>query len=203
MAQGPQLSEEAESSIARQIADRFTSPALTVALAAAVEASSRQAARPALAESFPIYLLGYEDVVTGRGRLSDRLSPTGQWHHQVAFGSDPRLFARSRHEEDDTWSVKEVVRSDLPRSIGRTIAWIDDNLPEEAEAALLVAPAYFLTAFLLTGLESVRVVVTDRPEGMGEIEVDHVYDEFTFLDLLSRQPPVRGLPERRAGRERG
>lgn len=198
MARAPQLSEAVRLSVARQIGERM--PSRTESLTG--EPAS-------LGESFPIFVLPFDEVQ--RLNNPEDLAPelrlllidTGVWHHQIVEGGGASLFARSRDlGGNERLEVQEVVEARSAERIAETVEWIDANAPgrisEDATAVLLLAPAFYLTAFWLTETRDERIVVVERPERLAALETHVFYPVHAFLRVLASQTDAFGLPSDQA-----
>lgn len=183
MANSQQIPDAELRSIARQIADR--APArVTAAFAAAP--SMR------LAESFPIWTLTPDAV--GRTRdMAEAATPTGDWHHQIRAPGGTTGFARST-VSGGKWRVDEVGGSGTEADIEASIRWIDERLPQDLDARLLIAPAYYLTAFWLHGAEEDHVVVVEAPAALRTLRSNVDYSGEEFLARLADNRPSAGVP---------
>jgi|HubBroStandDraft_2_1064218.scaffolds.fasta_scaffold741336_1 hypothetical protein len=190
MAHAPPIPADALAYLAQQLADR-PSPRATQILAA------RQSV--GIAESFPVFALGLDATSDPSRPLQDIATPTGMWHHQLRHGPLAHEFARSvvNGPSATDWKISEVVSSDSSEKIDDAIGWIDANVPGDPVARLLVAPAYYLTAFWLEDPNGSQIVVADRPEQYSMLEFHHLYTAQEFLQLLSEAPHARGVPEQR------
>jgi hypothetical protein len=190
MAHAPPIPADALAYLAQQLADR-PSPRATQTLAA------RQSV--GIAESCPVFALGLDATSDPSRPLQDIATPTGMWHHQLRHGPLAHEFARSvvNGPSATDWKISEVVSSDSSEKIDDAIGWIDANVPGDPVARLLVAPAYYLTAFWLEDPNGSQIVVADRPEQYSMLEFHHLYTAQEFLQLLSEAPHARGVPEQR------
>jgi hypothetical protein len=190
MAHAPPIPADALAYLAQQLADR-PSPRATQTLAA------RQSV--GIAESFPVFALGLDATSDPSRPLQDIATPTGMWHHQLRHGPLAHEFARSvvNGPSATDWKISEVVSSDSSEKIDDAIGWIDANVPGDPVARLLVAPAYYLTAFWLEDPNGSQIVVADRPEQYSMLEFHHLNTAQEFLQLLSEAPHARGVPEQR------
>lgn len=185
MAVAPQLPEATRASIADQIGRML--PPSDVAPRDFVEALPLE-----LAESLPVVALPLDAVQRGGMALSEAVHFTGRWHHQLAAGEN---FASARSvDRGEQHEVVEVSTSAIPAGLARTIRWIDDNLPGDQLAVMLIAPDFYLTAIFLRSDSGDQVVVSQRPERLADIETERVYDGREFLALLGRYPPSAGIP---------
>jgi len=188
MATTERLSTAVAQNIAGQIAERLP--------AAMGPAAAPGAAGPALGETLKIRLLPLNQIVNGSGPLETRLSDTGQWHHQVYQGEQAVSFARSTAPgsgSDAAHEVVEVAQSTLPDDLRDAIAWIDANAPEDAEASLIAAPDYFLTAVWLRGPAVDAVVIASMADGLTKLSKRRLIPSAEFLQSLAESTPVRGL----------
>lgn len=185
MAVAPGLPDATRVSIADQIGRLL--PAIDPASRDLVEAAPLE-----LAESLPVVALPLDAVLRGGMALSEAVHFTGRWHHQLAAGSAVASARSVDHGEEH--EVVEVSTSTIPVELARTIRWIDDNLPGDQLAVMLIAPDYYLTAIFLRSDAGDQVVVSQRPDRLADIETERVYDGREFLALLGRYPPSAGIP---------
>lgn len=145
-----------------------------------------------LAESFPVWLLKQpHDGET----LEELAISTSQWHHQIRTEDGRAVaFARSSYppvDEDD--DAPGLMRNEIALWLNDAIEWIDEHVPGDLEARLLVAPAYHLHAFWLVGDGESSVVVSDFPEGSLALRRERLYPEAEFLMALRRADPITGV----------
>ena len=183
MAHSEQIPDNQLRNIARQIADRAPRRALFLA---------DSAAPVRLGESFPMWMLPAEAVAATRD-IAEAAVQTDSWHHQVRAAQGAVTFARST-VSDGSWLVGEVARSGLEADIETTIRWIDENIPQDLEARLLMAPAYYLTALWLHGDNEDHVVVAQAPAALATIQRNIDYPAAEFLARLADQRPSAGVP---------
>lgn len=192
MAVAPQLSENTRLSIAEQIGRLL--PASDVAGQSFLIDAPLE-----LAESLPVVALPLEAIRRGGMALSEAVHFTGRWHHQVAAG-EGFVAARSL-DHGAEHDVVEVAVSPIPMAFARTIRWIDENLPGDQLAVMMLVPDYYLTAILLRSDVGDQVVVSERPDRLAEIRTETVYEGREFIARLRRYPPSAGIPD--DGRPRG
>lgn len=189
MPRAPELSDAARSSVARQIGERLP----------AAPGTALQKQR-FLVESFPIFVLPADRISEPGDSLDDRLQDTGRWHHQILEGAQVKMFARSRPGEGpDVLEVEEVVEGPSAPAIRQAAAFIDDtsamHAGADAEAALIIAPAFYLTAFWLRdGPNRQWIVVADRPSGLQTLSPRTWYSVREFLQRLAERPAPFGMP---------
>jgi hypothetical protein len=190
MAHAPPIPNDVLANLARQLADRPSK--LTMQ-------SLAENQPVGIAESFPVFALGLDTISDPSRSLRDIATATGMWHHQLRHGPLPNEFARSvvNGPSAADWKISEVVSSAATQNIDDAIGWIDQNVPGDPIARLLVAPAYYLTAFWLDGPNGEQVVIADRPERYGMLELHHLYSAAEFLRLLSEAPHAQGIPAQR------
>lgn len=183
MASSEQIPDPELRSIAQQIAGR-----------APARARAAFAAAPPmrLAESFPIWALA-PDALDRTRDIAEAAAPTGDWHHQIRAPGGPAGFARSSVIEG-RWRVDEVAGSGAESDIEASIRWIDEHLPQELDARLLIAPAYYLTAFWLHGADEDHVVVAQAPATLRSLERNVDYSGEEFLARLADNGPSSGVP---------
>lgn len=185
MVTAPTLPPQVLSSIADQIAER-------------VPRSSELAAPGAIAgigESLRVALLPEDALGEGAQSLADRVIETGQWHHQIYSGDDAPSFARSVEAPGapgEPAQVVEVADSVLAADLRRTIGWVDENVPQEGEAEVLMVPSHFTVGLWLHGPELDAVVVSSAPPEM-ELPRNRLIDGDRFVAMLAAKPAVEGL----------
>lgn len=195
MPQPRSLAPEIRESIAQQIGVRSARSAALRTMFSAGPAGG-------LGESLKLMMLPESAVRDGRGGgLAERIVDTGQWHHQVYNGGGEATgFARSLTTpgltapggESGAHDVVEVSRSTLPHALSETIAWVDLNMPEDATADLLVAPAYALTALWIHGDGTDAVVVSSVGRSIREMPLNTRLDSADFLRRLALNDPIIG-----------
>ncbi|TYC78768.1 hypothetical protein [Novosphingobium sp. BW1] len=188
MVTAPTLAPQVLNSIANQIAER-------------VPRSSELAAPGAVAgigESLRVALLPEDELTGGKGALGDRVVETGQWHHQIYTGDDARSFARSIEAPEapgEPSEVVEVADSVVAADLGRTIRWVDENVPQEGEAEVLMVPSHFTVGLWLHGPELDAVVVSSAPPEM-ELPRNRLIESGRFIEMLAARPAIEGLGAR-------
>jgi hypothetical protein len=183
MATFPALSPEIRQSIARQIGERLPRSAGPAA----------PASRPLLGESLPIVLLPANLISPQNLPLRKIVVSTNQWHHQVYLGNNAYRFARSKGTAN-MQTVGELVSSPLPAELAQSLKIVDEILPGNATASLLVVPAFYLTALLLESAASEQVIIVERPNRLSMLELNIPYSAAQFLGLLSTVAPSGGVP---------
>lgn len=185
MVTAPTLPQQVLSNIADQIAER-------------VPRSSELAAPGAgagIGESLRVALLPEDALVGGEGPLGGRLVETGQWHHQIYSGDTPTSFARSIEapgEPGTPATVVEVADSDLANDLSRTIRWVDENVPEDGEAEVLMVPSHFTIGLWLHGPALDAVVISSAPAEM-DLPRNRLIGSDAFMTMLAATPAVQGL----------
>ena len=151
-------------------------------------------AGPTLGESLKVRVLPFDKIDRSDEPLDRRFKDTGLWHHQVsADGPTPR-FARSLTAPGSTeHKVVEVGESSLPQHLDRAFHWIDENIPQDAEAEVLVVPSHFITAVWLHGAGVDGVVVTSAGSREPDLPSGVLIPSEDFLRKLADLPPVGGL----------
>jgi hypothetical protein len=145
-------------------------------------------------------MLGLDVLQGGRRDLSQIVRQTGMWQHQIRSGSQAQDIARSTPPPpgaaggDQSWQVQEVAHSSAAPGIDAAITWIDANVHDDSVANLLLAPAFFLTAFWLHEPNRDRVVVADMPQGLGDLKPLQLYSAEDFLNKLAAVKPISGVP---------
>ncbi len=201
MARAPELPAAALASIAQQIGIRLPTLGAPAPPGTPGLSTAARIAPPQIGESFPVYMVGLDALRGGNTDLNGIARSTGLWHHQIRYGAQAQDIARSKAPPPGAaqgagWQVQEVVRSPAAPRIDATIAWIDNNrnVPEDAEARLLVVPAFYLTAFWLHAAQGDSVVIADMPPHLGELQPLQLYAAADFLKMLAAVPPISGVP---------
>ena len=188
MARAPELPEDVRRSVAEQIGERFD-PAPGFA--------PREGSL--LGASFRVFVLR-RDRIDLDGPISATVEFSGRWHHQIVDQGGERLFARSQQVGDKGLQVEEVVQASLAGAIAAAIRWIDadaaNQFDADAEANLLVVPAFYVTAFWLTDRGEDKIVVVDRPNRLQALRLETVYSAGSFLLALAEPPGAFGMPQR-------
>jgi hypothetical protein len=145
-----------------------------------------------LADDLPEYLLSLRAVKNDDGGAIN-LKKTGQWHHQLRIDGEPRKFAVSQEVAPETWRVHAVWSSEISGSVDAALSWIDQELHTNADAAILVVPAFLTYAVLLGRPQEdspadLGVVVATTPEG-GNLKRRYRYSLPEFVAALREQTP--------------
>ena len=157
------------------------------------------AATVAVTESFQVWGLGSDRVRDdGTDDLRELVVDTGRWHHQIAVGGAPELYARSLPGSPPGRTVREVAHSAIAARLDRAISRIDadsDLAGQDLVVRVLVASDYHLHAFWLldqSGASQVLVVAADE-----HIDFDPtvLVAGAEFVDRLRRAEPVLGIVE--------
>jgi hypothetical protein len=186
MAHSDELPRDTLNSIASQIGERLRSSARFRSMA-----DAPGAARPEIAESFPVFVLSREAVAREGEAMEDLAQPTEYWHHQIRHGQESRHFARSRAGD-----LVELAASSMPAGIARAAEWVDAHADGDPNVRLLSIPAYFITALWLHSPDRDAIVVADRPSAYSEtLETDKIYEASDFLTRVRRMRPG-GMPVR-------
>lgn len=186
MAVAPQLPEATRLSIADQIGQLL--PASDLASQRLV----KEGFPLELAESLPVVALPLSAVQRDDMALGEAVRFTGRWHHQVAAGEN--FVAARSVDHGEEHEVVEVSSSTIPIELARTIRWVDENLPGDQLAAMMLVPDYYLTAIMLRSDAGDQVIVSQRPDRLVEIRTDRVYEGREFIALLRQYPPSTGIP---------
>ncbi len=186
MVSSPQLPDDVRRRIASQIADRSPRPSEL----------SAPGAIAGLGESLRVALLSQEQIDKGKGPIAERVTETGQWHHQIYADGAASSFARSTEEATAPGlpaDVVEVAESSIADDLRRTIDWVDENVEEDGEAEVLAVPSHFVTGLWLRGPNLDAVVVASAPVDVSGIELNQLIQSDRFLRILATMPPVAGL----------
>jgi hypothetical protein len=187
MAHAPPIPQEALTELAKQLAER-ASPLTMRALSDAKPVG--------IAESFPVFALGLDAVSDPTRPMSEIAVQTGAWHHQLSHDGTSREYARSvvQGPSPSDWKLSEVIDSASTERISDAIGWIDQNIAGDPVARLLLIPAYYVTAFWLSGPNGDQVVIADKPDQYRSLEYHHAYTSSDFLERLARETHAQGVP---------
>lgn len=186
MVSSPKLSTHVLQNIAAQIAERVSHESELAA----------PGAQAGLGESLRVAMLTQDQIDDGLGSLANRIVETGQWHHQIYLNNAATSFARSIETLDSPgmpFEVVEVADSTIVEDLRSTIAWVDANVDQEAEAEVLIAPSHLLTGLWLHGPDIDAVVVSSIPAGMKGIVQNELISGEQFLATLASIPAIEGL----------
>jgi hypothetical protein len=186
MATAPLLGPDILAAIASQLAERLTE--------AGQEAVS--ANRPLeIGESFPIWMLGMASTADPEFAFQSAM-PTGYWHHQIRHAGEAREFAKSRPLGPNArdWRVEEIVTSPMAALVDAAIAVLDREVPGDEQIRILDIPAYFVRVFWIGDGKDSRMLLVQKPESVVGLEYGQVYGGYDFLQRLSRNPFVIGVP---------
>jgi hypothetical protein len=125
--------------------------------------------------------------------LSQVLSRTGRWHHQLSQNGAAIGYAVSGPSDrfGEHWTLLGVHFSDLANKIARAVARIDQDRPaDDIEAYLTVVPSHKLVFFYLRGYSTDEVFVVSGPSARKASQEGRFYRPEEFVQLLV---PVRGL----------
>jgi hypothetical protein len=181
------LGAAARADIAAQISARLYRPRTTFAL----EAADR------LGDSLRVMLLTVEAARRPTGTLEDRLIDTGQWHHQLLRANLATAFARSVAVDpavpQERQQVVELARSDLPQAVEDGLARAMTAVPPDADAKLIVAPSYQLSALWLTGAATDQVLIIAAPDVLAPLEAGQQFAGAQFVNRMAAATPIPGL----------
>lgn len=151
-----------------------------------------------ITESFPIWMLGADDLGTSGQRLRDVARDTKTWHHQINQGDQAREVARSvpapAPGNADGMKLVEFGTSPLASKIGETLVWIDQHSTGDPMVRLLAIPAYFVLTFWLEQADKDEIVLVDRPPTFDALQYREIYDYDLFRMRLRDMPRPQGLP---------
>lgn len=156
----------------------------------------RGGAKPTLGETFAVWMLGL-DATAKRGVDIRRLAtPIGRWHHQIRFGNQTPMYARSMPlgPNPNDWTIMQVTTSPLAKTIDEAINWIDQNAPDDPLVRLLIVPAYYLHAFWLERAGQSHILILDMPDQYTRLKYHTLYDSKDFIHILSQEPHATGIP---------
>ncbi|MEH3036269.1 MAG: hypothetical protein PGN23_07250 [Sphingomonas adhaesiva] len=186
MVSTPELSDETRACVAAQLG-----PAL-----GALTAVAPLEGQPALGESLPILLLTEEAILDpDGGPLGRRVLDQGRWHHQIYVGDAVPAYARSETPDggDQPVELAEISHSSLAGDIRAAMAWIDENVPDEGIARLIMAPSHQVAALWLDGPGLDHVLVLSAPRWIEEFITKRPVEQRTFIEALSRTPAIPGM----------
>jgi len=151
-----------------------------------------------LGESMPVRVLSANAVQTIDGSLREGTEALNEWHHQILTQEGVATFTATSVSIDggEAQSVVEVAQPEFASLISRAVTRLDEEYgDQDGVAELLMAPAYYLVAILITGADE-RVLIVDRPERLSTLEIGYLYPAAAFLEALRRYPPSSGVPVR-------
>lgn len=152
-----------------------------------------------LGESLPVRTLTADALQKVDGALRDATESSAEWHHQLVRGGDVAALTATSIGNEGEQIVVEVAEPPFAQALARAVSRLDEELGESDDRAeLLIVPAYYLVAILLTG-PTERVLVVDRPERLSTVEIGYLYPSALFVEALRRFPPAAGVPDRRIG----
>ena len=186
MVSTPELSAETRARIAEQL-----SPALE-----ALTALAPLEGQLSLGESLPIVMLTEQAILEREvGGLAERVTDIRRWHHQIYDGDSVPLYARSEAPADggEPTELAEVAHSSLPHAIRAAMAWIDEMIPDEGEAHLVLVPSHQVTALWLKGPDLDHVLVLSAPRRIEEFAPRRPLEQRAFLNALARTPAIPGV----------
>lgn len=157
----------------------------------------------ALTETFPIWTLSIDAIDTGKNNLLELVQDTHRWHSQILIDGKPEAVARSIVLDGDasSWSVKQVLKGDLAKTVDDAIRWIDAEVETDSLVRILEVPAFFITAlWLIDGQES-SIVIAKCPESLQELNRLVQYSSQEFLEILRRESPAVGIRDERPQRQ--
>jgi hypothetical protein len=177
---------------------RFLAGQVSEKLGAESAAAFANGVEMELAETFPIWFLGYTATSTPHVRLAELAQRTGYWHHQIWHNKQAKEYALSRTFGPGArdWEILAIMSSPLANEIEKAIKWIDaQNVEGDPPACLLSIPAYHMTAFWLRGKSDDKIVVVDQPKSFKLLKKEHLYEEHVFLTRLTQERHAQGIPE--------
>ena len=157
----------------------------------------------ALTETFPIWTLSIDAIDTGKDNLLELVQDTHRWHSQILIDGKPEAVARSIVLDGDVsgWSVKQVLKGDLAKTVDDAIRWIDAEVETDSLVRILEVPAFFITAlWLIDGQES-SIVIAKSPESLQSLNPLVQYSSQEFLEILRRESPAVGIRDERPQRQ--
>ena len=190
MAHAQQFPQDFAAAFAAQLAHSLEQGILGLAI--------HDAGKIELTETFAVWMIGLDDLLSGPDNLSELAIETGRWHHQLNVDGDAGVFARSKAHGGNPSGrrITEVFRSQLAEKIDASVTWIDENLRGDPLVRLLTIPAYHLTAFWLVEERRDSVMIVDVPAYYSMLESGFdVLAAETFLDTVRRGSPAEGRSE--------
>jgi hypothetical protein len=189
MSRAPKFPKSTLRYLAGQVAEK---------LAAESVAALAKGVKIELAETLPIWFLGYTATSTPHARLAELAHRTGYWHHQIRHNGHAKEYALSRTFGPGVrdWEIRAIMSSPLAGEIEKAIEWIDtQEIEGDPLACLLSIPAYQMTAFWLRGKKDDKIVVVDQPKSFKQLKKKHLYGERDFLTLLAQERHAQGIPD--------
>jgi hypothetical protein len=161
------------------------------------EAADFGGEQPTMGDTFPVYALDASELLRATDDLRALARPTGRWHHQIKYSGRARAYARSTRLGGArwTWSIREVMESDLAEKIDVSCKWLRENLAADYTARLLTLPSYHVDAFWLIHdeTEDQKIVIIDSPSYMNSLVTDLIYSSREFIQSLRSERTVVGL----------
>lgn len=154
----------------------------------------RQAAE--IAETFPIWVVGVDDIIAGGDDVGKIAQNTGRWHSQIKIGGSVEAAARSIPLGGDAtaWQVRQIVEGNYAQQIDQEVDWVDTNAEGDPVVRLLEIPAYQITAFwLVVDADNSSVIVAKLPSGAQFLRKRQVYSSADFLDAVRKEQFVIGI----------
>lgn len=155
--------------------------------------------RPAeaqLAETFPLWVLGADDIIAGGDDIGVLAKNTGRWHSQLRSGKGVFAAARSipLGAGDSDWQLRQILGGRYAQEIDQQVDWIDENAKGDPLVRLLEIPAFQITAFwLLNDDNRSDVVVAVLPANSQFLEKRRVYGSQEFLVAMRKERFVIGI----------
>lgn len=148
-----------------------------------------------LAETFPIWVLGVDDIIAGGNDVAKIARNTGRWHSQIKIGGSVEAAARSipLGGDETAWQVRQIIEGKYAQELDQEIDWIDANAPGDPEVRILEVPGYQITAFWLVDGENNFVVVATIPANAQFLRKRHLYTSAEFLDTIRKEQFVIGI----------
>jgi hypothetical protein len=152
-----------------------------------------------LEESFEIWSLRTPELPSTPPTavdLSNFLSNTGRWHHQISQNDNPVGYALSGQATKfgASWSLQGVFVSDLAKKVARAIGRIDRDRPEDdIQAHYVVVPSHKVVLFFLRGPSRDEVYVVESTGLRSGLEEGKFYSPTDLLRWLSVVGRVDGL----------
>jgi hypothetical protein len=188
MAHRQDFPQAALQAIARQIAERR--PVAPFGLAPPGAALQ-------IAESFPVWMLQFDPSMPADTDLHKITKETGHWQHQVRNHRGTKQIARSITPSagaPEQTRLVELSTTPIAGKIDEAIKWIDEHVPGDPLARILVVPAVHVTTFWLEENNASQIVLVSRPDSFENLRYNHLYPAAEFLRELYRHRPLGKPP---------
>ena len=147
-----------------------------------------------LRETLPIWLLSTDAIDTSSDNLFELAQDTRRWHSQIWISGKPEAVARSTVDGDvSDWSVKQVLKSDLAKTVDDAIRWVDEKIETDPLVHILEIPAFSITALWLIDEQKSSVVIARLPGNLQSLRCLFEYSSQKFLEMLRQEPCPIGV----------